>query len=196
MSHAMFRAYADAVKAEIGTATTTRFIALAETTNGRFGLFHHSMLPGAGGADPHYHSKISESFYVLTGEVRLHDGTGWRTARAGDFLHVPENAVHGFRNESDSLVEMLIIFTPAEHREGYFEGLAALLANGNRPSREEMVALMEKYDQFEVDAPDTDHDHPHRHTHGDGPGHDHHHGPDHHHHHGPADAHSAPHHHH
>ncbi|MET9769353.1 cupin domain-containing protein [Streptomyces sp. NPDC006415] len=194
MSHAMFRAYADAVKAEIGTATTTRFIALAETTDGRFGLFHHSMLPGAGGADPHYHSKIAESFYVLTGEVRLHDGTGWRTARAGDFMHVPENAVHGFRNESDSLVEMLIIFTPAEHREGYFEGLAALLADGNRPSREEMVALMEKYDQFEVDAPSTDHDHPHRHTHGDGPDHDHHHGPDHHHH-GPGGAHSAPHHH-
>ncbi len=46
MSHAMFRAYAEAVKAEIGTATTTRFIALAETTDGRFGLFHHSMLPG------------------------------------------------------------------------------------------------------------------------------------------------------
>ncbi|MBM7057252.1 cupin domain-containing protein [Streptomyces durocortorensis] len=194
MSHAMFRAYADAVKAEIGTATTTRFIALAETTDGRFGLFHHSMLPGAGGADPHYHSKIAESFYVLTGEVRLHDGTGWRTARAGDFMHVPENAVHGFRNESDSLVEMLIIFTPAEHREGYFEGLAALLADGNRPTRGEMVALMEKYDQFEVDAPSTDHDHPHRHTHGDGPDHDHHHGPDHHHH-GPGGAHSAPHHH-
>ncbi|MFD7970579.1 cupin domain-containing protein [Streptomyces clavifer] len=169
MSHAMFRAYADAVKAEIGVATTTRFIALAETTGGRFGLFHHSMLPGAGGADPHYHSRISESFYVLTGEVRLHDGTGWRTARAGDFLHVPENAVHGFRNESDSLVEMLIIFTPAEHREGYFQGLADLLADGNRPSREEMVALMEKYDQWEVEAPDTDHDHPHVH----GAGHDH-----------------------
>ncbi|MFE3666457.1 cupin domain-containing protein [Streptomyces sp. NPDC059164] len=195
MSHAMFRAYADAVKAEIGTATTTRFIALAETTDGRFGLFHHSMLPGAGGADPHYHSRISESFYVLTGEVRLHDGTGWRTARAGDFLHVPENAVHGFRNESDSLVEMLIIFTPAEHREGYFEGLAALLADGNRPSREEMVALMEKYDQFEVDAPDTDHDHPHGPPHDDGPGHHHHPGSGHHHHHGPDGAHTAPHHH-
>ncbi|WP_073222666.1 cupin domain-containing protein [Streptomyces sp. NBRC 110465] len=195
MSHAMFRAYADAVKAEIGTATTTRFIALAETTDGRFGLFHHSMLPGAGGADPHYHSRISESFYVLTGEVRLHDGTGWRTASAGDFLHVPENAVHGFRNESDSLVEMLIIFTPAEHREGYFEGLAALLADGNRPSREEMVALMEKYDQFEVDAPDTDHDHPHGPPHGDGPGHHHHPGSGHHHHHGPDSAHTAPHHH-
>ncbi|WP_250293806.1 cupin domain-containing protein [Streptomyces atroolivaceus] len=169
MSHAMFRAYADAVKAEIGVATTTRFIALAETTDGRFGLFHHSMLPGAGGADPHYHSRISESFYVLTGEVRLHDGTGWRTARAGDFLHVPENAVHGFRNESGSLAEMLIIFTPAEHREGYFEGLSALLADGNRPSREEMVALMEKYDQYEVDAPDTDHDHAQPRSHGHGP---------------------------
>lgn len=112
------------------------------------------MLPGATGAAPHYHERISESFYVLSGTVSLHDGTGWRTASAGDFLHVPENAVHGFRNDGDETADMLIIFTPAENRECYFEGLARLVADGNTPTREQMVALMETYDQFEVDAPD------------------------------------------
>ncbi|MFJ9582762.1 cupin domain-containing protein [Streptomyces acidicola] len=151
--HSTLRTFGEAVKVRIGKTTTTRFIALADTTDGRLGLFHHHMLPGAAGAAPHYHTRISESFYVISGEVTLHDGTRWRTAHAGDFLHVPENAVHGFRNDSDAPAEMLIIFTPAENREEYFEGLAELLADGNTPTRAELVALMEKYDQFEVDEP-------------------------------------------
>jgi quercetin dioxygenase-like cupin family protein len=159
MSLAAFRAFGDAVKVQIGETTTTRFITLADTTDGRLGLFHHSMLPGATGAAPHYHTRISESFYIISGEVTLHDGKGWRTATAGDFLHVPENAVHGFRNDSGKTAEMLIIFTPAENREEYFEGLARLVANGNRPTREEMVALMEKYDQFEIDESEIHHHH-------------------------------------
>lgn len=145
--------FGDAVKVRIGETTTTRYIALAETTDGRLGIFHHHMLPGAAGAAPHYHTRISETFYVLSGEVTVHDGTNWHTAHAGDLLHVPEHAVHGFRNESDGPAEMLIIFTPAEDREGYFTSLAELLADGNVPTRAEMVALMEKYDQFEVDEP-------------------------------------------
>ena len=169
MSLAAFHAFEDAPKVRIGETTTTRFIAPAKVTDGRLGIFHHSMLPGAAGAAPHYHTRIAESFYILNGEVSLNDGTGWSTARAGDFMHVPENAVHGFRNDSPELAEMLIIFTPAEYREGFFEGLSRLLANGNRPSREEMVALMEEFDQYEVEldedaSPAGDqHDHGHHH---------------------------------
>lgn len=155
MSVTAFQKFGDAVKVRIGETTTTRFIALAHTTDGRLGIFHHRMLPGAPGAAPHVHRRISESFYILSGVVTLHDGEGWRTASAGDFLHVPENAVHGFRNDGDEPAEMLIIFTPAENREAYFEGLARLVADGRVPSREEMVALMEKYDQFEVGESST-----------------------------------------
>ncbi|CAL9380895.1 MULTISPECIES: cupin domain-containing protein [unclassified Streptomyces] len=150
---ASLQRFGEAFKVRIGETTTTRFIAVAATTDGRLGVFHHHMLPGAAGASPHYHTKIAESFYILSGEVSVHDGTAWRTARTGDFLHVPENAVHGFRNDSDAPAEMLIIFTPAESREGFFTGLGELLADGNTPTRAELTALMEKYDQFEVDEP-------------------------------------------
>ncbi|WP_019544449.1 cupin domain-containing protein [Streptomyces sulphureus] len=165
MTLAALHAFDDARTVRIGETTTTRFIAPAGATDGRLGIFHHSMLPGASGAAPHYHTRIAESFYVLRGEVALHDGSGWRTAHAGDFLHVPERAVHGFRNDSGALAEMLIIFTPAEHREGFFEGLSRLLADGNRPSREEMVALMEEFDQYEVDPDAAPHHHTHAHHH-------------------------------
>ena len=164
MTLAVLHAFDDAHAVQIGETTTTRFIAPAHATDGRLGIFHHSMLPGASGAAPHYHTRIAESFYILRGEVALHDGAQWRTAYAGDFLHVPERAVHGFRNDSTELAEMLILFTPAEHREGFFEGLSRLLADGRRPSRQEMVALMEEFDQYEVDPDGVAHQHTH-HTH-------------------------------
>lgn len=150
MTFAEFRSLGDTEKIKIGTTTTTSLIATAEVTQGRFGLYHHHMLPGASGAAPHFHTRISESFYVLSGTATLHDGNEWRPAEAGDFLHVPENAVHGFRNDGPEPVAMLILFTPAEAREGYFRELGELLSEGRVPSTEEMTALMIKYDQVEV----------------------------------------------
>ena len=76
------------------------------------------------GPSPHFHRSITESFFVLSGTVRLHDGTGWTDAGPGDFFHVPIGGVHGFRNESGEPASMLLLFTPGAPREDYFETLA------------------------------------------------------------------------
>jgi mannose-6-phosphate isomerase-like protein (cupin superfamily) len=76
------------------------------------------------GPDPHFHKTISESFYVLSGTVRLYDGTQWIDATPGDFLFVPEGGIHAFRNESGEPATMLILFAPGAPREDYFETLA------------------------------------------------------------------------
>jgi len=78
----------------------------------------------SGGPDPHFHRTISESFFVLSGEVRLYDGQRWVGATAGDFFYVPEGGIHGFRNESGEPATMLILFAPGAPREDYFETLA------------------------------------------------------------------------
>ena len=77
-----------------------------------------------GGPPGHFHRTISESFYVLSGEVRLYDGDSWRTGRPGDFLFIPPGGIHGFRNESGEPATMLILFTPGAPREDYFETLS------------------------------------------------------------------------
>ncbi len=100
------------------------YLATGATTHGQFGLYRWDMGPGVSGPDPHFHKTISESFYVLSGQVRLHDGSGWVDARAGDFLYVPEGGIHGFRNESGEPASMLILFAPGAPREDYFETLA------------------------------------------------------------------------
>jgi mannose-6-phosphate isomerase-like protein (cupin superfamily) len=74
--------------------------------------------------DPHFHRTISESFYILSGTIRLYDGTQWIDATPGDFLFVPEGGIHGFRNESGEPATMLILFAPGAPREDHFETLA------------------------------------------------------------------------
>jgi mannose-6-phosphate isomerase-like protein (cupin superfamily) len=98
------------------------------------------------GPGPHFHRGLAESFFVLSGAMRLYDGNGWVDAGPGDYLYVPEGGVHGFRNESGEPASMLILFAPGAPREGYFEGLAGLAGK----SDEERDAFMTYHDTFWV----------------------------------------------
>ncbi|HEX6921860.1 MAG TPA: cupin domain-containing protein [Actinomycetes bacterium] len=100
------------------------YLATGASTGGEFGLYRWDMGPGPGGPDAHFHRTISESFFVLSGTVRLYDGERWVDAAPGDFLFVPEGGIHAFRNESGAPASMLILFAPGAPREDYFETLA------------------------------------------------------------------------
>jgi mannose-6-phosphate isomerase-like protein (cupin superfamily) len=69
---------------------------------------------------------MSEAFFVLSGTVKLYDGTDWVDGNQNDFLYVPPGGVHGFRNEADDPASLLMLFAPGAPREHYFEGLAKL----------------------------------------------------------------------
>jgi len=106
----------------------THYLAMGSGTDGRFGLYRLDMSEAASGPGPHFHRTISESFFVLSGTVRLYDGRSWLDGRAGDFLYVPEGGIHGFRNESGAPASMLLLFAPGAPREAYFETTARLAA--------------------------------------------------------------------
>ena len=124
------------------------YLATGATTGGRFGLYRWDMGPEPAGAEPHFHRTISESFFVLSGGVRLFDGHGWRDAHPGDFDYVPEGGLHGFRNESGEPVSMLILFAPGAPREAYFEGLVEIADGRWKPSRQELQACFEEHDNI------------------------------------------------
>ena len=145
---ATFHPGAEAEQAVTGPGTISRFVAPGSVTQGRFGLFELRMTAGAGRADPHFHRTFSESFYVLSGTMRLYDGGGWIDASAGDFLHVPEGGVHGFRNDSDAAATMLILFAPGAPREAYFRELADISSSGRVLSDEESTDLFARHDQY------------------------------------------------
>jgi mannose-6-phosphate isomerase-like protein (cupin superfamily) len=102
------------------------YLATGASTHGQFGLYRWDFKGPASGPDPHFHRAISESFFVLSGTVRLFDGKEWLDGTPGGFLYVPEGGVHAFRNESGEPASMLLLFAPGAPREGYFEGLAGL----------------------------------------------------------------------
>ena len=105
---------------------SVHYLATGASTHGLFGLYRWEMGPAPGGPEKHFHRSISESFYILSGTVRIYDGNRWIDAGPGDFVHVPEGGIHAFRNESGEPASMLLHFAPGAPREGYFEGLPAL----------------------------------------------------------------------
>jgi oxalate decarboxylase/phosphoglucose isomerase-like protein (cupin superfamily) len=80
--------------------------------------------------------------------VRLHGGAGWIDAGPGDFMHVPEGGVHGFRNESGEPASMLILFAPGAPREPYFETLAEVAAGDRELSPEEWEEFYLRHDTY------------------------------------------------
>ena len=130
---------------ELSHSNGSGYLATGATTGGEFGLYRWEMGPTPSGPDPHFHKTISESFYVLSGAVRLYDGRRWVDAAPGDFCFVPEGGMHAFRNESGAPADMLILFAPGAPREGYFEGLAEI-AQGKELTEDERAEFYLRHD--------------------------------------------------
>ena len=75
--------------AELATAAggACHYLATGATTGGQFGLYRWEMGPEPSGLGQHFHRTMTESFFVLSGTVRIHDGTGWVDTRSRR-LHV------------------------------------------------------------------------------------------------------------
>jgi quercetin dioxygenase-like cupin family protein len=144
---AMFRQADQKPELTIGSNVAVRYLSTGASTHGQFGLYRWDAKPRSPGPAAHFHRTMSESFFVLSGNVRLFNGHRWIDAKAGDFLFVPEGGVHGFQNESDEPSSMLILFAPVAPREGYFEALAAKAA-GQKFTDEEWKELCRRHDNF------------------------------------------------
>lgn len=129
---------------------STSYLATGAATAGRFGLYRWDMGPEQSGAEPHYHRTFSESFFVVSGAPQLFDGESWADAGPGDFIHVPDGGLHGFRNTSGAPVSLLILFAPGAPREAYFEGLVARSEGRWNPTPEELTAFFEEHDNHYV----------------------------------------------
>ena len=128
-----------------------RFVAPGAVTAGRFGLFEYAMPARSPGPGPHYHRTFSESFYVLSGELTILAGDAWSAFGPGDYAHVAEGGVHGFRNDGDTPVSFLILFAPGIARERFFTELAEMREQGRELTPAERVAFYARHDQVNLD---------------------------------------------
>ena len=135
---------------EATSGVRTHYLATGAMTGGQFGLYRWDMGATPSGPGPHFHRTMTESFFVLSGTVRLYNGTRWVDASPGDFLFVPEGGIHGFRNESGEPASMLLLFTPGAPREKYFEGLAEMASGRWKPDEDEFADFYLRHDNHWV----------------------------------------------
>jgi quercetin dioxygenase-like cupin family protein len=109
-----------------------------EATGGAFALFEVRSPPGGGAAPLHTHPP-QETFYVLEGDYEVYGaGPGGPyaiRAAAGDVVHVPGGAPHGYRNVGDLPGRMLAVFEPPGRMLELFEAL-----DGEPPERVAEIA--------------------------------------------------------
>ena len=133
--------------------TRCSYLATGRTTHGLFGIYRWEMGPAKSGPGTHFHRGMTESFYILSGTIRIYDGRDWVETQPGDFIHVPEGGVHAFRNELGEPASMLIHFAPGAPREAYFEE-GARMAREGQPTPEQWVDLYAAHDQIMVPTPE------------------------------------------
>lgn len=131
-------------------SSSIRFVAPGSVTEGRYGLFEYRMAARAPGPGPHYHQTFAEAFFVLSGTLTIYGSDAWTPFGAGDYVHVHDRGVHGFRNDSDEETAFLIMFAPGIARERYFEELAEIYHSGRTPSAAEMADLYARHDQVNL----------------------------------------------
>lgn len=100
---------------------TVSIRATAEETGGAYSLIETHAPPGFPGAPMHYHAHMTESFYVLEGELAVTVDGASRTVRPGEVAFVAAGARHAFRNASEGYVRFLTIATPGGHDKFFFE---------------------------------------------------------------------------
>lgn len=119
-------------------------------THEHLSLFEFIQEPGGFGPAPHIHREREELFYVLEGDVDILVGEQVVKCPPGGFVLVPRGMPHTFANRGTQRARLLIMFCPAGQREKYFEGLAQLMKDGQKPDPVALAELLRQYDQEPV----------------------------------------------
>lgn len=116
-----------------------------ELTGGQLAVEAFSLDPDTMGARPHVHGGHDEYFYVVSGELTIHDGTAEQVVAAGSLVAALRGSAHGFRNAGSEVVRGLCLFTPAGY-ENYFRDVHRAVAGGAVPSDELLAEFRSRYD--------------------------------------------------
>jgi quercetin dioxygenase-like cupin family protein len=123
------------------------YLARSDETADALGIYRVDMDPRTPGAELHRHARLTETFAIESGRLSLHvDGTD-HDLGPGDFALIPPGIAHAFANLGDRPVRFTLSFAPALGREGFFEGLARLAAEGRLSDQVAMTDLMARHDQ-------------------------------------------------
>jgi len=94
-----------------------------KSTHDAYSLFEYSIPPGTNGPPPHVHTREDESFICLAGRLDVLLGGEDFVLEHGDYLFLPRDVVHAFRNPYDEESRVISVVSPAG-LERYYQALA------------------------------------------------------------------------
>ena len=107
----------------IGLTITAK--ATGESTRDAYSLFEYAVPGGVNGPPPHVHTREDESFLCLDGRLEVMLGGETFVLAHGDYLLLPRDVVHTFRNPFDDEARVISVVSPAG-LEAYYQALAEL----------------------------------------------------------------------
>ncbi len=91
-------------------------------------MFVRAQLPPGEAHKFHFHPKMEEILYILSGTAEQWVERGKKTMRAGDSLYLPAGIVHGTYNAGADTLDFLAILSPAKS-----EGPVTIEVGGEKP---------------------------------------------------------------
>ncbi|MFI9329334.1 cupin domain-containing protein [Kitasatospora sp. NPDC052868] len=113
--------------------------------------YRSSFAKGAVGAPAHFHTRASELFFVIGGELQVLVEDKVEILGSGDFLLVPPHTPHAFAAAPGSEADVLFVFTPGMPRFDYLRLLGRVMRGEASP--QEIKDSSEQYDNHYVDSP-------------------------------------------
>ncbi len=128
-----------------------RFLAFPSETGNRCAILELTVSPGAG-APPNHHAGEDESFYVLEGTFEFMLNGETMQAGPGDFIKIPDGALHAFSCSGDRPGKLLEVNAPGRAHEMFFteagdampEGTTEIPAPDGPPDLEKIIAIAAK----------------------------------------------------
>lgn len=96
-----------------------------KSTHDAYSLFEYAIPPETSGPPPHIHTREDESFICLTGRLDVMLGGREFVLEQGDYLYLPRNVVHTFRNSYGEEARVISVVSPAG-LEAYYQALGEL----------------------------------------------------------------------
>ena len=94
-----------------------------KSTRDAYSMFEYTVPPETNGPPPHLHTREDESFICLAGKMDVSLGGEEFTIGHGDFLFLPRDVVHAFRNPYAEETRVISVVSPAG-LERYYQALA------------------------------------------------------------------------
>jgi quercetin dioxygenase-like cupin family protein len=148
--HVLVRASdAEVLASRPGTFTT--LLAESGGTGGALTVNRATFRQGVEGTPAHYHTKMSETLFVISGALQVLAADEVLVLEEGDMFIAPPLMWHAWAPAPGSDADALVVFTPGLDRFDYYR----LLDRVNRSEADpaEIQASQERFDNHYVDSP-------------------------------------------